>query len=39
MGMYRGEDRQEYHTDRTLHKIGNAQGTDRNITLMENCKR
>ena len=31
--MYRG--RQEYHTDRTLNKIGNVLGTDKNITLTE----
>ena len=37
MGMYR--DRQDYHTDWTLHKIGNVQGTDRNITLTEHYTR
>ena len=28
-------DRQEYHTDGTLHMIWSVQGTDRNITLTE----
>ena len=28
-------DRQEYHTDGTLHMSENVQGTDRNITLTE----
>ena len=28
-------DRQEYHTEGTLHMSGNVQGTDRNITLTE----
>ena len=33
-------DRQEFHTDRTLHMGRNVQGTDRNNTMMEHytCK-